>query len=278
MRSSPSWQVLGLGVAAAAAATAIALRMKKNSGAKLAPALDVEQTREIIKTLAASLQATCGKFSNAAEKIKMQMAQQGQQLEDQQIMQHFIYPHFKTALQELEQKICDDFDIAEYELEEAVTEYCEDEVISQHVKAIKKLIMKYGGQVESDEVEMAGAGAGGAGGAGAGGEVDLQSVMELFNDLMKRVLDATEEYAAQHVQLHGPPADPTAVQEFQEGMVQLHTAIQNAVLAEYGLTEELFQQILMKHSSSQEVQGAFMQMQFGIQQKLAMAGIGAGMG
>ena len=54
------------------------------------------------------------------------MAQQGQQLEDQQIMQHFIYPHSKTALQELEQKICDDFDIAEYELEEAVTEYCED--------------------------------------------------------------------------------------------------------------------------------------------------------
>ena len=270
--------VVGLSVAAAAAATAVALRMKKRSDAKLAPALDEEQTREIIKTLGTSLQATCGKFSNAAEKIKMQMAQQGQQLEDSQIMQHFIYPHFKTALQELEQKICDDFDIAEYELEEAVTEYCDDEEISKHVKAIKKLITRYGGTVESDEVEVPGAGAGAGAGAGGAGEVSLQSVMELFNDLMKRVLDATEEYAAQHVQLHGPPTDPMAVQEFQEGMVQLHTAIQNAVLGEYGLTEESFQQILMKHSSTQEVQGAFMQMQFGIQQKLAMAGIGAGMG
>ena len=61
---------------------------------KTAPALDEEQTLEIIKTLETSLQATCGKFSNAAEKIKMQMAQQGQQLDDSQIMQHFIYPHF----------------------------------------------------------------------------------------------------------------------------------------------------------------------------------------
>ena len=37
-----------------------------------------------------------------------------------------------------------------------------------------------------------------------------------------------------YVQLHGPHR-PRDVQEFQEGMVQLHTAIQNAVLAEYGL-------------------------------------------
>ena len=103
-------------------------------------------------------------------------------------------------------------------------------------------------------------------------------MMNLFNDLMSRVLSATEEYATQHVQLHGPPADPMAVKEFQEGMVQLHTAIQNAVLGEYNLTEETFRQILMKYSSTPEVQGAFMQMQFGIQQKLAMAGIGAGMG
>jgi len=267
---SSSWKVIGLGVAAAAAAAAVALKIKAKSEGKLAPALDVVATRDIIRSLGTGLQQTCTKFANAAEKIKMQMAQQGQQLDDAQIMQHFIYPHFKTALQDLESKVCDDFDIAEYELEEAVTEYCDDDEVSKYVNVIKKLIQKYGGTVESDEVEVAGASAG-----GVVGEVSLQSVMELFNDLMKRVLDATEEYAAQHVSLHGPPTDPAAVNEFQEGMVQLHTAIQNVVLQEYGLTEESFQAILMKHSSSQEVQAAFMQMQFGIQQKLALAGIGA---
>ena len=71
-----------------------------------------------------------------------------------------LFIHFKTALQELEQKICYDFDIAEYELEEAVTEYCDDEEISKHVKVIKKLITRYGGTVESDEIEVTGVGGG----------------------------------------------------------------------------------------------------------------------
>ena len=58
---------------------------------------------------------------------------------------------------------------------------------------------------------------------------------------------------AQHTQLHGPPADPMAVKEFQEGMVQLpHTTIQNAVLGEYDLTEELFPQTPTKYSSALE--------------------------
>ena len=75
--------------------------------------------------------------------------------------------------------------------------------------------------------------------------------MELFNDLMKG-LDATGVCSPARA-----AAWPSCRPHGRTGVPGGHGAaagIQNAVLAEYGLTEELFQQMLMKHSSSQEVQ------------------------
>jgi hypothetical protein len=272
--------MIGATAAAVGLVAAIGFKLKAKSEVDLAPALDEETTREIMKSLSQGLASSCIRFSNAAEKIKMQMQQQGQMLEDAQIMQHFIFPHFKTAMAELEQKVCDDYDIADFELEEAVNAYCDtDGEIMKCANDIRNLIVKFGGQVESDEVvRSSGAGASATASAGASGgvmgDVGLEDVLELFQDLTARVLEATEQYAAAHVQLHGPPTDPQGVQDFQTGMVQLHTDIQNACLEEYNLTEQQFQDILMKHANAPEVQSAFMQMQYGIQQKLAMSGIG----
>lgn len=274
---------LGVGVAAAAIGlvAVIGLRWKAKSEEGLAPALDEAQTREIMKSLSTGLATSSIRFSNAAEKIKAQMQQQGQMLEDAQIMQHFIYPHFKTAVQEMEQKICDDYDIALYELEEAVDEYYStDKEIEGYANDVRKLIAKFGGEVESNEA-VPGGGAGGGGVAaatgtgGAGSSGSVESMLAIFEDLKERVLQATEEYATAHVAMHGPPADQQGAQEFQLGMVKLHTDIQNEVLSEYGVTEEEFTMMIQKNANSPGVQAAFMQMQMGIQQKLAQCGIGA---
>lgn len=269
----------GIGVAAAAigVAVAIGLKWKAKSEEGLAPALDEKQTREIMKSLSAGIASSSIRFSNAAEKIKAQMQQQGQMLEDAQIMQHFIYPHFKTAVQEMEQKICDDYDIALYELEEAVDEYyASDNEIQGCANDVRKLIAKFGGEVESDEVVPSFSGGGGAATTRSAGDAgSLQSMLAIFDDLKDRVLQATEEYATAHVAMHGPPADPQGAQEFQVGMVQLHQDIQNELLAEYGLTEEEFTVMIQKNANSPEVQTGFMQMQMGIQQTLAQCGIGA---
>ena len=274
---------LGVGVAAAAIGlvAVIGLRWKAKSEEGLAPALDEAQTREIMKSLSTGLATSSIRFSNAAEKIKAQMQQQGQMLEDAQIMQHFIYPHFKTAVQEMEQKICDDYDIALYELEEAVDEYYStDKEIEGYANDVRKLIAKFGGEVESNEVVPGGeAGGGGVAAAtgtgGAGNSGSVESMLAIFEDLKERVLQATEEYATAHVAMHGPPADQQGAQEFQLGMVKLHTDIQNEVLSEYGVTEEEFTMMIQKNANSPGVQAAFMQMQMGIQQKLAQCGIGA---
>lgn len=274
---------LGVGVAAAAIGlvAVIGLRWKAKSEEGLAPALDEAQTREIMKSLSTGLASRSIRFSNAAEKIKAQMQQQGQMLEDAQIMQHFIYPHFKTAVQEMEQKICDDYDIALYELEEAVDEYYStDKEIEGYANDVRKLIAKFGGEVESNEVVPGGeAGSGGeaaaTGTGGAGNSGSVESMLAIFEDLKERVLQATEEYATAHVAMHGPPADQQGAQEFQLGMVKLHTDIQNEVLSEYGVTEEEFTMMIQKNANSPGVQAAFMQMQMGIQQKLAQCGIGA---
>ena len=68
--------------------------------------------------------------------------------------------------------------------------------------------------------------------------------------------------------MHGPPTDQQSIMDFQQGMVSLQTDIQNELLAEYGLNEQRFTELIQKHANAPEVQTSFMQMQMGIQQKI----------
>ena len=83
--------------------------MKKNSGQKLAPRW-MWSRREIIKTLAASLQATCAKFSNAAEKMNADGGKVSSLKPTDYAALHL--PTFQDSSARAGQKICDDFDIA----------------------------------------------------------------------------------------------------------------------------------------------------------------------
>lgn len=273
MSSAGSKLSVGVGVTVATIGVlaAIGFRWKAKSEEGLAPALDEEQTREIMRSFSTGLANNTIRFSNAAEKIKAQMQQQGQQLEDEQIMHHFIYPHFKTAVQEIEQKVCDEYDIAPFELEEAVDEYYStDKEIEGYVNNVRKLIVKFGGEVESDELVPSGSAGGGAGAAsrGDGSMESLENMLGILEDLKERVLQATEEYATAHLSMHGPPTDQQSIMDFQQGMVSLQTDIQNELLAEYGLNEQRFTELIQKHANAPEVQTSFMQMQMGIQQKI----------
>lgn len=45
------------------------------------------------------------KMSRAAQHIKQQVEQQGQQMSDMDVMRGFILPHFETAIQEAQEEI-----------------------------------------------------------------------------------------------------------------------------------------------------------------------------
>jgi hypothetical protein len=47
------------------------------------------------------------KHSRAGAAIKMQLSQQGQDMPEEDVMRHFILPHFENAFEEAQQEILD---------------------------------------------------------------------------------------------------------------------------------------------------------------------------
>jgi hypothetical protein len=71
----------------------------------LLPALELEETQKIMAKILEKLKFVALKHSRAGQHIKMQLEQQGQQMNDEDVMRHFILPHFENALEELQEEI-----------------------------------------------------------------------------------------------------------------------------------------------------------------------------
>lgn len=70
-----------------------------------------------------NLKMSATKLANAADNIRAQIAQQGQEVDTATVMKTFILPHFETALKEIQDEVLEQFDADEEELEEAVEYY-----------------------------------------------------------------------------------------------------------------------------------------------------------
>ena len=69
------------------------------------PALELEETQQIMTKILEKLKFIALKHSRAAQHIKMQLEQQGQQLPEEDMMRHFILPHFETAFEDAQTEV-----------------------------------------------------------------------------------------------------------------------------------------------------------------------------
>ena len=71
----------------------------------LLPALTLKETQDILSKILERVKVLSVRYARASQQIQQQVAQQGQQMSEHQINQHFILPHFETGFQEAEDEV-----------------------------------------------------------------------------------------------------------------------------------------------------------------------------
>jgi hypothetical protein len=182
-----------------------------------APAITEEEAKKMMRKILEAVKLTAPKMLRAADNIKQQIAAQGQQVEDAQILQHFILPHLETAIREATQGICEEFDFDEDELAEAVEVYTEagDEELIFIAQQIKVIYQQFGGAVTADEELPA------TNKNGEAFSMTLDDCILLLEELSEQMSLQCDTFAEQFVNQFGVPSDPLTIQKFQMGLMQV---------------------------------------------------------
>jgi hypothetical protein len=99
------------------------LLKKKARDPTLLPALTEEEVLRVLNKVFDKLKIQAARMVSAAENIRAQIEQQGQQIDDEKLMRHFILPHFETAMAEVYAKVFDEMEVDEDEVDDAKTFY-----------------------------------------------------------------------------------------------------------------------------------------------------------
>jgi hypothetical protein len=162
------------------------------------------------------LKLTAARMVRAAEGIRQQIQQQGQEIDDRRLMKMFILPHFETAFQELQDVVLDECDADEAELEEAVTYYIKqgNTDLKELSNKIRLIYREFGGEVEAD--------------AGDGleppaptREISLDVVIRILQMLDEKMSANIEAYIEAFKEKYGLPNSQDLVDAFQQGMMAL---------------------------------------------------------
>lgn len=182
------------------------------SSSKLAPAIDEEEAKKIMNGILKKLKILIPKLLMAVQNIKMQIQQQGQEVDDMTIMKQFILPHFESNLKEIQDSVLEEHDVDEDELEEAVTTYIAagDEELASLAKSIKVMYQQFGGDVDADEpapmnekVERMG----------------INDVVALMKELGNQMMQYTDDFCGKFIDEHGIPQSQQDMEEFQLGLM-----------------------------------------------------------
>jgi hypothetical protein len=244
----------------------------------LLPALTLQETQDILSKILERIKILSVRYARASQQIQQQVAQQGQQMSEHQINQHFILPHFETGFEEAEIEVLAEFDCDSDELEEAGRYYAlkeKDEVVRELLNKLKRLHQTFGGESDmtefSDESEQELASRTSAG--GGGGDITLAKVVEVLKKLSDMVGDATDDYCENFKMQYGLPTNAELAQQFQGGMLQMSEAMEAQVLQSYGMTQAQFQAGIMAHQSDATLLQVIQDMQVKNQQRLLNHGI-----
>jgi hypothetical protein len=186
-----------------------------SSNSSLAPAMDESETKEIMNAILKKLKLLVPKLLSAAQNIKAQVDQAGQDMDEVTLMKNYILPHYLTNLQEIQDMVLQEYDGDEDELEEAVNYYCEagDEELINIRKVIRAQHIQFGGDSDLDSVVSAPA----EGSKAA--NMSVADVVNLLRELAQQMVQFSDDFCGNFVDEYGVPADQEGLQEFQAGLM-----------------------------------------------------------
>lgn len=272
-----------LAVAAVVAVVATATLIPKFMSTKKAaafnpnvlPALTEEETLRVMTKILEKLKMQAARMVSAAENIRAQIESQGQQIDDEKLMKHFILPHFETAMVEVQEKVFEEFDVDESEVDDARTYYIHmgNKEIKEAYHKVKTIHKEFGGDVEVDDDEEEDE-------LDADGrplrELSVQDVVGILETLAERMGEVTDNYVEEFINEHGIPNNKTIITAFQEGMMGLSEDMEKEVLEENGISMTLFQKSVKRHQASPLITNTIMKMQMENQMRLQSHGIPMG--
>lgn len=242
----------------------------RTSSKDLLPALNEEETLDIMEKMLNQMKLQANNMLNAHANIKQQIAAQGQQMSDKDIMVNYILPHFDSLLTELQSNVLDQCDVELCEIEEAV-DYYEPKVLelAEVVFKMKTIYHEMGGDVDLDYAEQR-----------AGEELDANAreitskeLMGFLRSLSAKMSEQLGGYADAFIGQYGIPRTQEHKQAFQIGMMTLSEDAQKETLAEFKMSETELQRSLMENQTNEELQMIFISMQVDSTQILASKGI-----
>jgi hypothetical protein len=240
---------VGLAVSALAVTAAYLYSFSGTSGSSdLAPAIEEEDAKKMMEKILEKLQLLAPRLMNAAQNIQQQIEQQGQEIEEKQLMKQFILPHFDTNLKEFQDAVLNEFDVDADELEEACDVYITegDEELAQICRSIRALYRQFGGDVEEESSSAAS--------SSAVLDMSVDEVVGLMKELAKHMLQATDDYCAKFIDESGVPRTQAHLEAFQVGQMKLSQEVEKSLLTECGLSETDLQKMLMANSDNKAIQ------------------------
>lgn len=172
----------------------------------------------ILTALLEKVKLLTAKMVNAANNIKQQIQSQGQDMEDSKIMSNFILPHFTSGYRDIQNQILSEFDVEEFELEEATKYFIAegDEKVKEIAKKIRKFYHTCGGDVDLDDGEDISSAT-----TSSKGILPFEMVVEMLEVISQVVSAKTDEYITAFKEEYGVPRDRESVERFQQGMMSL---------------------------------------------------------
>jgi len=170
-------------------------------------------------------------------------------------LQLYVFPTFKAGYLKVQDRVCAEYNVHEWELEEAVEFYGkEDAELAQLAQALAEVIKSFGG----GEAEAGGQG-------GEGGEEGGMTIVSAIRAMAGRILSATNELCGKYCAMHGVPSTQEELAKFQGIYMQVGEDVQQAFFKELGTTQEAWEQMIQKSISQPDVQKALQDMNAGVE-------------
>ena len=185
-----------------------------SSKSTLAPAIDEEEAKKIMNAILKKLKVLVPKLLMAAQNIKMQVQQTGQDIEEMALMRQFLLPHFDSNLKEIQDSVLEEFDVDEDELEEAVNTYIAagDEELAAISKSIRVMHTQFGGDSDIEEESPKK--------SEAAEKMGLNEVLTLMKELGNQMMQYTDDFCGEFIDQYGVPASQQHMEQFQLGLME----------------------------------------------------------
>lgn len=206
-------QTAVIATALAASAAVYYTLVSPTSSSNLAPAIEEEEAQKVMNLLLKRLKILAPKLITAAQNIKMQIQQQGQDVEEAIIMKQFILPHFESSLKEYQDELLNEFDMDEDDLEEAVNTYIANgnKELADIAQSIRVMHNQFGGDSDIQDPN--------APKSAKVEEMTLEEVVGLMKELGNQMMQYTDDFCGTFIDENGVPSNQQEMEAFQLGLM-----------------------------------------------------------